>query len=207
MADAPLYAAFGVVGGALATAIASFSVAMYQNRSQLHREHRQRAFEQHLRHYESIFATARSTQQALRDLEAVRQRAVDAADPFMKQLLSIAADRADAYCVAVDWQHNPGMAYLDLKLEGQCLRARELLLDWLSVPRVTTGDIAHVRRNGAFAPLSLRGVRTMRRADYSELRIERRPVVLFDAADERRLEVIDRALTKVIKELKGVIAY
>jgi len=46
----------------------------------------------------------------------------------------------------VRWRHNPGMAYLDIGLEGKCLRMRDLLLTWLSRSRLSHGDVATVRR-------------------------------------------------------------
>jgi hypothetical protein len=86
-----------------------------------------------------------------------------------------------------------------------------LLLDWLSKPRQTVGDIAYLRKPGAeeedVAPVPLSKLRRMRRADYVELRIERRSIVVLDAADRRRIKVIREALKAVITELKAVIAY
>lgn len=149
MADAPLIAVLGAIGGSLVTGVASLGGLLHQSRSQGDREHRQRAFERHLAQYERIFATARSAHDAFQDLGAVYEDVHDPADPFLGQILAVTADRADDFCLAVDWKHNPAMAYLDLKLEERCLYARRLLLDWLSTPRMTVGDIAYLRKPGA----------------------------------------------------------
>lgn len=96
IADAPLIAVLGALGGSLVTGVASLGGLLHQSRSQGAREHRQRVFERHLAHYERIFATARSAQDAFQGLDAVYEDVRDPADPFLGQILTITADRADA---------------------------------------------------------------------------------------------------------------
>jgi hypothetical protein len=78
----------------------------------------------------------------------ISNRAEDRSDPFLYQLLAIATDSAQEYCVAVTWKHNPGMLYLDITLEERCLRVRGLLLKWLAIRRVHWGEVA------SYAPMT-----------------------------------------------------
>jgi hypothetical protein len=200
-------AALGAVGGALVTALASIVISFYQRRSALENEHRLRAFEKNLPQYERIFVAARSTQDALRDYVSIEKRISDRSDPFLRQLLTIVADWAYQYCVAVNWQHNPGMAYLDIKLEEKCLRLRELLLLWLSRQRVTSGSMAFIVNNGVQFPVPSRDVRSLKAGDYQELRIEKRVLVTPDVSDHNIIPKIDRAISSVIADLKAVMSY
>lgn len=202
-----LLAGLGALGGALVTALASLGISLYQHRSVQRSEHRQRAFERHLAHYERIFITAHSTQDAFGNLRTVSQRAADRSDPFLGQMLAIVADQAKQFCLAVDWQHNPGMAYLDIGLEQKCLHVRDLLLNWLSRQRITSGDIAFVHTSTEVKPVPLRAVHSLKVGDYRELRIERRIVVTIDTADLRQISHIHVLLASVITELKKVMSY
>jgi hypothetical protein len=203
--------AIGAVGGALITAVCSLIIFTIQRRTTLRNEHLHRAFEKHLEHYEQIFVSARTAQDSLRDYRAVGVKIEDRSDPFLYQLLAIASDAAQAYCVSVTWTHNPGMLYLDINLEEQCLSARALLLNWLAVRRVVSGDVAFVGSHGDNEPIAynrvpLDTVRRLRKASYQELRIETRRLVLPER-DARQLDEIDKVLTAVIGELKKVMAY
>ena len=206
---AAIYAAIGAASGAMVTALASLTIAFGQQRYAWRHGHRMRAFEQHLPMYEQVFASARSAQDALRDYLAIERRVTDRSDPFLRQLLAILAAKAHEYCVAVDWRHNPGMAYLDRRLEERCLRVRDLLLTWLSSPPVGLGNVAFVLRNdeNELEPVPLQLMRRARTANYRELRIERRTVVLAQSRDRRLAASIDRGISGVIKELKAVMAY
>lgn len=199
-------AAFGVTVAALVTAVASILLSLHQGKRSLESERRAHAFERHLLQYETIFVAARSTQDSLNDFRAVEGRVSDRSDPFLRQLLTILADSSYQYCVAVDWRHNPGMAYLDIKLEKQCLRTRNLLIQWLSRQRITTGNIAFLRSGGVVSPVPLRHIRTLKVGDYQELRIEKRTIVTLDHEDLKLISNIDRALSSVIVELKAVMA-
>jgi hypothetical protein len=201
------FAAMGAVGGALITAVASAMIGVMQRRSALHDEHLLRAFEKHLPHYEQVFVNARTVQDSLRHFEAVSERAVDRSDPFIFQLLEMSAAAAHRYCVAVDWNHNPGMVYLDLKLESRCLFARDLLLRWLSTRRIHSGHVASIRRNNEFEPISLPDVKALRVGDYQELRIETQRLVANTMGDKRMFLEIDSAISAVIRELKAIMAY
>lgn len=203
--------AVGAVSGALITAVASLIIFAVQRRTTLRNEHLHRAFEKHLGHYEQIFVSARTAQDSLRNYRAVSLRIEDRSDPFLFQLLAIASEAAQAYCVSVTWTHNPGMLYLDIKLEDQCLEARALLLKWLAVRRVVSGDVAFVGSHGdnepvAYQQVPLDTVRRLRKPSYQELRIETRRLVLPED-DGRQLNEIDKMLTTVIGELKEVMAY
>lgn len=202
-----LVATLAAIGGALASAFASILAIRYQHQVTEGNEHKRRAFERHLSHYERIFVSARSVQDAMRDYRTVSGRVTDRSDPFLHQLLAIVSKSAYRYCFEVDWRHNPGMAYLDLKLEGKCMRVRDLLMRWLSRPRIATGDIASIRVAGSFTRRSLTEVRSLKLGDYEELRIERQLLVTPSAGDARLLAEIDTALTAVIAELKAVMAY
>lgn len=192
--------------GALVTAVASIILTLYQRKSALRSEHIQRAFERHLSHYEEVFATARTMQDSLRDYSRLVERVSDQSDPFLQLLLRITQDAAYRYCVVVDWRHNSAMAYLELKLEEKCLHARDLLLQWLSRERVSTGDFVSIKRQGTLSPLPIQGVSSLRLGDYEELRIERRVIVRINKGDRQLYLRIDRALSSVISELKAVMA-
>jgi hypothetical protein len=203
----PAFAALGATGGALITALASVIVFLVQRRSVLRHEHLLRAFEKHLPAYEHVFVSARTAQDSFRNLRAVSLRVTERSDPFLFQLLEIASSSAHQFCVAVNWNHNPGMAYLDLEVEDRCLRARDLLLEWLSHQRIRSGDVATIRQNGALETLSPLQVKALRVGDYQELRIETRLLVVDAVRDRHRYVEIDRALSAVIEHLKAVMAY
>ncbi|MFJ2768721.1 hypothetical protein [Streptomyces sp. NPDC087300] len=200
-------ASFAAAGAATVTALASVVAFAYQHRATRRDEHNLRVFDRHLSQYERIFVTARSTLDALRDYEIVTRRARDRSDPFLSQLLSIVSLSANQYCVAVDWKHSSAMAYLDIDLEEKCLHARDLLIRWLSQRRVAHGDIAFCRRGETLSPIALRDIPRLRVGDYRELIIERRVVVTPAAGDRRLIADINQALSKVVKELKKVMAY
>jgi hypothetical protein len=200
-------AALGAAIGAVATAVGSFVIFLIRRRTALHNDHLRRAFEQHLHHYEHVFVSARTVQDSLRNYVTVSSRVSQRSDPFLFQLLATVADAAQQYCRAVSWTHNPGMAYLDLGLEEQCLRARDLLLDWLATQRIHFGMMALVRRNGEVRPISLDRVTSLRAGDYEELQIESRRLVTPAPGDHRRVVRIDSAISAVIKQLKAVMAY
>lgn len=203
----PALAALGAAGGAFITAIASVTALLAQRRSVLRHEHLLRAFEKHLPAYEHVFVSARTAQDSFRNFRAVSGRVAERSDPFLFQLLEIASSSAHQFCVAVSWNHNPGMAYLDLEVEDSCLHARDLLLDWLSNRRIRSGDVATIRRDGRLEPVSPPEVLALRVGDYQELRIETRLLVVDAVGDGRRYGEIDRALSAVIKRLKAVMAY
>jgi hypothetical protein len=202
-------AALGAVGGALVTAAASVLVFLVRHRTELRNEHLRRAFEKHLERYEAVFVSARTAQDALRNYRTVSDRVEDRSDPFLHQLLVIATDAAHAYAAAVTWTHNPGMLYLELKLEEKCLQARDLMSSWLAVRRVHSGDVASIVVLGQEEPVPVRlaSVLTLKPGDYRELRLETRRLVLRRRDDAKRLAEIDRALSTVIVELKAVMAY
>jgi hypothetical protein len=202
-----LPATISVVGGAIIAALASVAAVYFQRTSVLRNEHRLRAFERHLSYYEHIFRSARSVQDALRDYALIERRVADRSDTFLLQLLTILRVLALDFCVAVDWRHNPGMAYLDIKVEERCLKIRGLLMRWVSRQRVRTGDMAFVRADGALSSISKDAVRTLRIGEYQELRIERRVMVVAHSGDEKLIEQIDKALSSLIVELKAIMAY
>ncbi len=206
MSDA-LVAAIGALGGALITAAGSWLVVWTRHRTAVHNDHLRRAFEKHLGRYEKVFVNARTAQDSLRNYATISGRVDDRSDPFLFQLLTIATDAAQEYSTSVTWSHNPGMLYLDIKLEEKCLRARDLLLTWLAVPRVHWGDVASIRVDKAYVPIPLERVAHLRPRDYRELRLETRRLVGKDRHDARRLQEIDGALTAVITDLKTVMAY
>ena len=201
------FAALGAAGGAIITAAGSVVIFFAQRRSVLHNEHLLRAFEKHLSDYEHVFVSARTAQDSFRNFQAVSERVTQRSDPFLFQLLEITAASAHQFCVAVSWTHNPGMVYLDLGLENRCLRARDLLLEWLSNQRIHSGDVATIRRHGAFEAIPLSRVATLRAGDYQELRVETHRLVVDAPGDRRRYAEIDRALSAVIEDLKAVMAY
>jgi hypothetical protein len=205
--NAAVVAAISAFGGAIVAASASVVVSFSQRLSSLRNEHRLRAFEKHLSHYERIFVTARSAQDSLHDYAAIDGKVTDRSDPFLRQLLSILSTAAHDFNTAVDWRHNSGMLYLDVKLENLCLHARDLLIAWLSVQRVFTGDIAFVRLFDKVRQIPVVEIAELEIGDYHELLIESRLVVLADPGDQRLAAQIDKALTRVILELKDVLAY
>lgn len=201
------YAALGAVGGALITAVASLTVFLIQRASTLRSEHLLRAFESHLSDYENVFVSARLVMDSLRNFRTVSERATDRADPFLFQLLEVASAAAHQFCIAVSWSHNPGMAYLELKLEKKCIRAQRLLLDWLSAQRIHSGDVAMIRVNGKFQPVPTSKIKHLQAGDYQELVIETKLLVLDAPEDKRGYAEIDQAMQAVVKQLKAVMAY
>jgi hypothetical protein len=200
-------AAFGAIGGALITAACSILIFLVRHRTTLHNDHLQRAFEKHLDRYERVFVSARTAQDSLHNYQLISGRVDDRSDPFLFQLLAIATDSAREYCISVTWSHNPGMLYLDRKLEENCLKVRDLLLRWLAVRRVHWGEVATIRRNEEYLSIPPEQVKELKLGDYRELRLEARRIVFKDAEDARRLKDIDRALSSVIADLKNVMAY
>jgi hypothetical protein len=199
---AAISALVGVVITALGTAYVSYS----QRTAQIRNEHKLRAFERHLHHYERIFSTARSAQDALNDYAELLKRAAPD-DPLLRQTLSIAAAAASEYSAAVDWRHNAGMAYLELRLEEQCLQARDLLINWIAHPRVGVGNVISIKHEDKIERISSKRAGRLEAGSYSELRIQRRTIVTPAVGDERSIRRIDTALSKVIIELKEVLAY
>jgi hypothetical protein len=201
------FAAIGAISGGLVTALSALALSYYQRTSAQRDAHLRRAFESHFTEYEKIFVTCRSTLDALNDYIAVEGKSVRRDDPFLFQLLDILKDNAYKYCLAVDWRHNPAMAYLELSLEEKCLRLRDLLLQWLSVPRITAGNVITIRHDGGVRSLSADEVRILVAGDYQELMIERRPIVVRGESDSEIISSIRAAATSVIKELRAVMAY
>jgi hypothetical protein len=170
-------------------------------------DHLQRAFEKHLGRYEKVFVSARTAQDSLRNYGAISGKATDRSDPFLFQLLTIAENACHDYCVAVTWSHNPGMLYLSIELEGACLRARDLLLKWIAVRRMHAGEVAFILRDNELVTIPVEAIEALGIGDYRELRIETRRLVLEEYGEAKRLDKIDRSLSKVITELKRVMAY
>ena len=200
-------AVFGAIGGGSITALSAIAISYYQRVSALRDAHRLRAFERHLTNYEHVFVTGRSTLDALNDYVAVEKRVSNRSDPFLSQLLDILRVSAYQYCVAVDWRHNPGMVYLDIKLEEACLHLRDLLLQWLSGSRILYGDVASIRRNGEVVTISIQEAHLLDVGDYQELIVERQIIVSNMPGDAKLIANIHQAATAVIKELKDVMAY
>ena len=200
-------AAIGAVTGALITGCLAAGLAFFQHATTQRDEHRRRAFERHLADYEMIFVTCRSVLDAFNDYDRVNQRASDRSDHFLRQLLKILHDRCYEYCIAVDWRHNRGMVYLDLRLEENCLRLRDLLLRWLSGTRLRSGDLAFVRRGGEFVSVPASEIRALSACDYQELRIERRLIVADSASDRKLISEICESTSSLIKDLKAVMSY
>jgi hypothetical protein len=169
--------------------------------------HLLRAFEKHFSEYEEIFVACRSTVDALNDYLSVEAKAKRRDDPFLFQLLDILKGSAYRYCVAVDWRHNPAMGYLDLALEEKCLRMRDVLLAWLSVSRITAGDIVSVRRGDRTSVVTAEEVNALPFSDYRELIIERRQIVVRGSNDDQLASNIRASAASVIKELRAVMAY
>jgi hypothetical protein len=205
--NAAFYAVIGALGGGLITAITTAAVSYYQRTSAMSDAHKVRAFERHLAYYERIFVTVRSVLDSLNDYESVDRRVKNRADPVLQQLLDILSDCSYQYCAAVDWRHNPGMAYLDTKLEETCLHLRDLLLQWLSGNRVSYGDVITIRRNGTVEELSARQVTGLKVGDYEELQIERKIIVVHAQGDARLLHNIRSYSISIINQLKGVLAH
>ena len=201
------YAMFGIIGGALITGAFSVLAFLVRHLTTQRNDHLQRAVEKHLDQYERVFVSARTAQDSLRNYMAISNRVDDRSDPFLFQLLAIATESAQEYCVSVTWTRNPGMLYLDLKLEERCLRVRDLLLAWLAVRRVHWGEVASIRKDEEYLPIPLARVKSLRPGDYRELRFETRRLVLWDAADVERLKEIDGLLSRVIRDLKTVMSY
>jgi hypothetical protein len=201
------FAALGAISGGLVTAISALALFYFQRTSAQRDAHLLRAFEQHFAEYEQIFVTCRSTLDALNDYVVVESKAMERDDPFLFQMLDILKECAYKYCVAVDWKHNPAMAYLELSLEQKCLNLRDLLLRWLSISRITTGDVISIRRGGVRFTASVGDVRTLEVGDYQELIIERRLIVVRGTNDDKIISDIRISATSVISALKAVMAY
>lgn len=201
------YVVIGAIAGALIAAVGSAALVYYQRRSDQLNEHRRRAFENHLPHYESIFASARSVQEALHNYLTIGQRQPVGHNTFLEMLVEILKDACYRYCVAVDWRHNSAMAYLNLKLEKRCLAARKLLLDWLSRPRLIDGTIVYILKGGTGTRIDPSRLHKVPLGAYDELRIETRTIVSPHPKDRRQAKRIDKALGKVIAELKEVMSY
>jgi hypothetical protein len=197
----------GALAGALVTAATAMVIAYYQRTGAMRDAHRLRAFERHLTSYEQIFTTCRSMLDALNDYLIIDRNVDDRSDPFLIQLLEILRDRAYRYCIAVDWRHNAGMAYLELKLEETCLHLRDLLLEWLSLPRIYHGNIITIKREGNVETISPDALRRLDIGAYEELRIERLNLLTSTSGDAKLIHDIRAAGTSVIKELKEVMAY
>lgn len=201
------FAVLGGIFGALITALSAVIIAYYQRRTALREEHRLRAFERHLSSYEGMFSACRSVQDALNDYVRVDSRAADRSDPFLRQVLDILRTVSYQYCAAVDWRLNSGMVYLDLDLEEKCLHLRDLLLLWLSRPRVSYGDITTVNRGGTISRVSKQEIKELADCDYRELRIERKSMVLHHDNDARLIHEIHGTATVIIKDLKAVMSH
>lgn len=204
---AAAYAALGAAGGALITATCSVIVFMVGQRRSMKNDHLQRAFERHLDRYEKVFVSARTAQDALRNYRAISGKVSDRSDPFLFQLLTIAENACHDYCVAVTWSHNPGMLYLGIDLEGACLRARDLLLGWLAVRRLHAGEVAFVRIIDDLESIPIKTVTSLTLGEYRELRIETRRLVLEERDEAKNFVRIDQSMSKVIAELKKVMAH
>lgn len=201
------FAAIGAIAGGLLTALSALALSYYQRASAQRDAHLLRAFEKHFSEYEEIFVTCRSTVDALNDYLSVEAKVVRRDDPFLFQLLDILKDSAYKYCIAVDWRHNPAMGYLELALEEKCLQMRDLLLVWLSVPRIGAGDIVQVRRGDKISLVSANDVHLLSTPDYGELIVERRPIVTSGPNDRKLASDIRASAATVIKELRAVMAY
>lgn len=201
------FAALGAVSGGLLTALSALALSYYQRSSTQRDAHLLRAFEKHFSKYEEIFVACRSTVDALNDYLIVEAKAERRDDPFLFQLLDILKDSSYRYCIAVDWRHNPAMGYLDLALEERCLRMRNLLLTWLSVSRITAGDVVSVRRGDKISVVSPEEVSLVPPPSYQELIIERRQIVVRGPDDNQLASAIRASAASVIKELRAVMAY
>lgn len=200
-------AVLAVIAGGLITGSTTAAIAYYQRASTARDAHRARAFERHLKDYERIFLTTRSVLDTLNDYVAVDRRATNRADPFLQLLLEILRDRAYEYCTAVDWRHNPAMAYLDMELEQKCLHLRDLLLSWLSKDRLIHGDIISIRQGDELEIMSRRRTRKLRVDNYRELKVERQVIAIDAPGDARLISGIKSSGTHVIKALKDVMAH
>lgn len=84
---------------------------------------------------------------------------------------------------------------------------RDLLLTWLSRPRLSNGDIATIRRDGVVSSITAEEIRRLNACDYQELRIERRVMVLRHDGDLKLISDIHEAASVIIKDLKAVISH
>lgn len=200
-------AALSATGGAAVTAIGAFLRSYYQRVSVLQDERRLRTFERHQEKYEAIFVAARSVQGALHDYSLIESRTQDRSEVFLRQLLVVLRNHVLEYCAAVDWRHNAGMAYLDTRLEEQCLHVRDLLVCWISAPRVSPGIVIIARTGERTRQLSRAAVMGLRPGDYDELRIERRTMVPLSSDDRRLAERVQDTLADLLIRLKTVMAY
>jgi hypothetical protein len=205
--NATSFTALGVAVAALITAISSIIIFLIGQRRSLQNDHLQRAFEKHLDRYERIFVSARTAQDSLRNFRTISGKVDDRSDPFLFQLLAIAENACHDYCVAVTWSHNPGMLYLSKRLEETCLQARDLLLKWLAVRRLHLGEVAFVRKGDDLEAIPVDSVLALVLGDYRELRIETRRLVFKEDGEASRLANIDQSLSRVIDDLKKVMAY
>jgi hypothetical protein len=201
------FAAVGAVIGGLVTALSALVISYIQRTGAQRDAHLRRASENHLAEYERIFVSCRSTIDALNDYVIVERNSQRRDDPFLFQLLDILKANSYGYCVAVDWRHNAAMAYLDLALENKCLHLRDLLLEWLSVSRIKTGEVISVRFGDTERLISAREAMALQAGDYHELIIESRPVVIAGPGDGKLISDIRIAASAVIGELRAVMAY
>ena len=206
MAAAEL-ALLGAVLGALITVLSVVSISSRRRSSAFREEHRIRALERHLVAYERMLAACRSVLDALNDYVLVDKNAADRSDPFLRLVLDMLRTCAIEYCTAVDRRYNLGMAYLDIKLEERCLRMRDLLRLWLSMPRITYDNVATVRRNGVVSRISAQEIRRLDTCDYEELRIEGQTVALRHSGDPRLISDIREAASAIIRDLKAVMSH
>ncbi|WP_203727542.1 hypothetical protein [Paractinoplanes durhamensis] len=202
-----VFAVLGAAGGASITATCSMIIFLVEQRKKRQNDHMKRALEGHLDRYERVFVSARTAQDALRNYRAISGKVTDRSDPFLFQLLIIAEISCHDYCVAVTWSHNPGMLYLSIELENECLKARNLIHKWLAVRRLHAGDVAFVKRADEVEAIPLAAVAKLGAGDYRELRIETRRLVLEEDGEAKHFAQIDRSLSKVIVELKKVMSY
>jgi hypothetical protein len=201
------FAVIGAISGGLLTALSALALSYYQRSNAQRDAHLLRAFEKHFSEYEGIFVTCRSTIDALNDYLTVKAKAKRGDDPFLFQLLDILKNSAYEYCIAVDWRHNRAMAYLDLALEEKCLHMRDLLLAWLSVSRITTGDIVSIRRGEEISFVPVSKALLLSPPDYRELIVESLPIVVAGPNDSKLASDIRASATSIIKELRAVMAY
>jgi hypothetical protein len=97
--------------------------------------------------------------------------------------------------------------YLEIDLEEKCLHLRDLLLLWLSSPRVSYGDVVTVSRGGVISQISKREIKQLTACDYRELRIQRKPMVLRHDNDAKLIQEIHGTTSVIIKDLKAVMSH
>jgi hypothetical protein len=69
------------------------------------------------------------------------------------------------------------------------------------------GEVAFILRDNELVTIPVEAIEALGIGDYRELRIETRRLVLEEYGEAKRLDKIDRSLSKVITELKRVMAY